>query len=158
MLGEFSLPSSNILPHTYRGFHVIMKDIGMNYQTIDACPNDHIIYYGEHASKTECLQCLISRYRTNQVTKRVPRKVLCHIPIIPRLQRLFRCESITQFMDYHAWNISEYGVLRIPTDGYAFREMEEKRADFKDEPCNVRISLATDDVNPFREITSIYAV
>jgi hypothetical protein len=63
-----------------------MKDIGMDYQTIDACPNEHIIYYGQHASKKECLQCLISRYRTDQVTKRVPQKVLRHIPIIPRLQ------------------------------------------------------------------------
>ena len=86
LLGEFLLPSSNILPRTYRGLHAIMKDIGMDYQTIDACPNDHIIYYGQHASKTECLQCLISRYRSDQVTKRVPRKVLRHIPIIPRLQ------------------------------------------------------------------------
>ena len=61
LLGEFLLPSSNILPHTYRGLHAIMKDIGIDYETIDACPNDHIIYYGQHASKTECLQCLISR-------------------------------------------------------------------------------------------------
>ena len=126
-----------------------MKDIGMDYQTIDACPNDHIIYYGQHASKTECPQCLISRYRTDQVTKRVPRKVLWHIPIIPRLQRLFRCESIAQFMDYRARKRSEYGVLRMPVDGSSFREIEEKWADFKDEPHNVRISLATDGVNPF---------
>ena len=111
LLGEFLLPLSNILPHTYRGLHAIMKDIGMDYQTIDACPNDHIIYYAQHASKIECLQCLISRYQTDQVTKRVPRKVLRHIPIIPCLQRLFRCESIAQFMDYHARNRSEYGVL-----------------------------------------------
>ena len=76
LLGEFLLPSSNILPCTYRGLHAIMKDIGIDYQTIDACSNDHIIYYGQHASKTECPQCLISRYRTDQVTKIVPRKVL----------------------------------------------------------------------------------
>jgi hypothetical protein len=88
-----------------------MKYIGMDYQTIDACPNDHIIYYGQHASKTECMQCLISRYRTNQVTKRVPLKVLHHIPIIPRLQRLFKCETISQFMDYHVCNRSGDGVL-----------------------------------------------
>jgi hypothetical protein len=80
------LPSSNILPRKYQDFHAIMKDIGMYYQTIDACPNDHIIYYGQHASKTKCPQCLISGYRINQVTKRVPRKVLRHIPIIPLLQ------------------------------------------------------------------------
>ena len=158
LLGEFLLPSSNILPHTYRGFHAIMKDIGMDYQTIDGCPNDHIIYYGQHASKTECPQCLISRYQIDQVTKRVPQKVLHHIPIIPHLQRLFRCESIAQFIDYHAHNISEYGVLRMPVDGSAFREIEEKWADFKDEPRNVRLSLVTDGVNPFRELRSIYSV
>ena len=127
----------------------------MDYQTIYACPNDHIIYYGQHDSKTECPQCLISRYRTDQVTKRVPRKVLRHIPIIPRLQRLFRCESIAQFMDYHACNRSEYGVLRMPTDGFAFREIEGKWADFKDEPRNVRLSLAYDSFNPFGELGSI---
>jgi hypothetical protein len=46
------LPLSNILPRTYRYLHAIMKDIGMEYKTIDAFPNDHIIYYGQHASKT----------------------------------------------------------------------------------------------------------
>jgi hypothetical protein len=135
-----------------------MKDIGMDYQTIDACPNDHIIYYGQRASKTECPQCLISRYRTDQVKKGVPRKVLRHIPIIPRLQQLFRCESIAQFMDYHACNRSEDGVLRMPVDGSVFREIEEKWADFKDEPHNVRLSLAADGVNPFGELRSIYSV
>jgi hypothetical protein len=158
LLGEFLLPSSNILPRTYRGLHAIMKYIGMDYQTIDACPNDHIIYYGQHASKTKCPQCLICRYRTDIVTKMVPRKVLRHIPIIPRLQRLFRCESIAQFMDYHARNISGDGVLRMPADGSAFREIEEKSTDFKDEPHNVRLSLATNDVNPFKELMSIYSV
>jgi hypothetical protein len=60
----------------------IMKDIGMEYQAIDACPNDHIIYYGQYASEMKCLQCQIN---SDQVTKKVPHKVLCHIPIIPRL-------------------------------------------------------------------------
>jgi hypothetical protein len=88
-----------------------MKDIVMGYQAIDACPNDHIIYYGQYASEIKCTQCQISRYRTNQVKKKVSRKVLHRIPIIPCLQRMFRCQRIAQFMDYHAWNISEDGVL-----------------------------------------------
>jgi hypothetical protein len=37
----------------------------------------------------------------------------------------------------------------MPTDGSKFREIEEKWAYFKDEPHNVRLSLETDDVNPF---------
>ena len=47
-------------------------------------------------------------------------------------------------MDYHAHNRSGDGVLQMPTDGSAFREIEGKWADFKDEPRNVRPSLAAD--------------
>ena len=72
-----------------------MKEIGMEYQSIDACPIDHIIYYGNYASKNKCPQCEISRYRTDQVTKKVPRKVLLYIPIIPHFQPEFRWKSIT---------------------------------------------------------------
>ena len=57
-----------------------MKDFGMEYKNINACPKDDIIYYGEHASKTECSKSGTSRYRTDQLTKKVPQKVLRHIP------------------------------------------------------------------------------
>jgi hypothetical protein len=67
---------------------VIMKEIGMDYQAIDACPNDHIIYYGKYALENECPQCQISRYRTDKASKKVSRKVLRYIPIIPRFQRV----------------------------------------------------------------------
>jgi hypothetical protein len=90
---------------------VIMKEIGMDYQAIDACPNDHIIYYGQYALENEFPQCQISRYRTDKVSKKVPRKVLRYILIIPRFQWLFRCQSIAQFMDFHAKNRSRDDVL-----------------------------------------------
>ena len=60
-------------------------------------------------------------------------------------------------MDYHARNKSGDGVLRMSVNGYAFRGIEEKWAYFKDEPRNVRLSLAADNVNPFGEIRSIYS-
>jgi hypothetical protein len=53
LLGEFLLPSSNVLPCTYRDLHAIMKDIRMEYQDIHACHDDHILCYGEHALKEE---------------------------------------------------------------------------------------------------------
>ena len=61
-------------------------------------------------------------------------------------------------MDYHAHNRSEDGVLRMPADGSAFREIEEKWADFKYEPHSVRLSLVADSVNPFRDLRYIYSV
>ena len=61
-------------------------------------------------------------------------------------------------MDYHAKNRSEDGVLRMPADGSALKNIEEKWPIFKDEPCNVRLSLAPDGFNPFGELRSPYSV
>ena len=94
-------------------------------------PDDHVIYYNQHEFAIEFLECHISRYRTDQVTKKVPHKVLRYIPIIPHLQRLFRCKPIAQFIDYQARNISQDDVIQIPVDGSAFRYMEEKWPHFK---------------------------
>lgn len=59
------LPPSNTLPCTYQLFCAIMKDIGKQYHTNYTCPNDHIIYYGQHETNFECLECGISIYDTN---------------------------------------------------------------------------------------------
>ena len=69
LLLDFILPTSNILPRTYREIYVIMKEFGMEYQDIDACPNDHIIVYAQYALENECPQCQTSRYRTDKVKK-----------------------------------------------------------------------------------------
>ena len=46
----------------------------------------------------------------------------------------------------------------MPADGTAFRDIEEKWPHFKEEPHNLRISLAADGVNPFAQMKSIYTV
>ena len=61
-------------------------------------------------------------------------------------------------MDYHARNISQDDIIRIPAYGSAFRDMEEKWPHFKEEPRNLRISLAADGVNPFADMRSVYTV
>lgn len=73
-----------ILHHTQ--LSLIMKDIEIEYQSIDACPNDHTIYFRQYATILKSSQCGISIYRIDQVTKNLSRKVLCHIPIIPCYQ------------------------------------------------------------------------
>ena len=61
-------------------------------------------------------------------------------------------------MDYHARKKIEDGILRMPVDGYAFKEIAAKWTEFIDEPRNVRISLAIDGVNLFGELRSVYSV
>ena len=111
LISEFFLPPSNILPHSYRELSNIMDQIGMKYQTIHACSNDHILYHKQHEFAIEFLDCHVSRYWSDQITKKVPHKVLQYIPIIPRLERLFRCASLAQFMDYHARNRSQDDIM-----------------------------------------------
>ena len=61
-------------------------------------------------------------------------------------------------MDFHAKNRSLDDVLQMPADGSALKFIEEKWPIFKKEPCNVKISLAVDGLNPFGELHSTYSV
>ena len=61
-------------------------------------------------------------------------------------------------MNYHARNISQDDVIQILVNGSSFRYMEEKWPHFKEKPRNIRISLASDGVNPFAHMRSIYTV
>ena len=61
-------------------------------------------------------------------------------------------------MDFHAKNKIQDDVLRMPQDGFSFRCIKEKWPIFKEEPCNFKLSLADDGVNPFGELRSTYSV
>ena len=58
LIGEFLLPPSNVLPRSYRELCAFMKYIGMEYQTIDVCLEDHVIYHKENEYAIECLECI----------------------------------------------------------------------------------------------------
>ena len=46
----------------------------------------------------------------------------------------------------------------MPIDGSSLNNIEEKWPIFKDQPRNVRLSLAADGFNPFGEIRSTYTM
>ena len=94
LIGEFLLPPSNIVPHLYQKLSTIMDQIGMKYQTIHLCPNNHILYHKQYEFIIEFPKCHMRRYRDDQVTKKVPHKVHHYIPIIPRLKQLFKYSSL----------------------------------------------------------------
>ena len=78
------------------------KPLGLDYVKIDACINHCILYWNENTKLDECPKCSVSRWKekvdmegdndidtddegTSKVG-RVPRLVLRHFPLIPRLQ------------------------------------------------------------------------
>ena len=62
LLADILLPSPNHLHCSYQELSLIMTYLGMEYVSIDACLNDHIIYYGWHTTKLEFPQCGSSIY------------------------------------------------------------------------------------------------
>ena len=54
---------------------VVLKDLGMAYNTIDVCPNDHIRYYGQQGTQFKCPICGISRYKIDQVISKCEIKI-----------------------------------------------------------------------------------
>ncbi|GJT18402.1 ribonuclease H-like domain, reverse transcriptase, RNA-dependent DNA polymerase [Tanacetum coccineum] len=79
---------------------------------------------------TVCPTCGISRWKvdnkTHKVYENIPAKVMWYFPIIPRLQRLFKLESISEDLRWHATRRITDGVLRHPADSQAWRTIDEK--------------------------------
>ena len=63
-----------------------------------------------------------------------PFKILRHMPIIPRIQRLFRCKELAMLQGWNASHRSELGVMGIQIDSIAMKKIEDAWPEkFKDE-------------------------
>jgi hypothetical protein len=86
----------------------------VEYISYHACTNDCILYRGEYAQKDICPKCGNDRYHKsnkNDKSHGPPHNILRHIPIIPRIQSLFRCKELAMLQGWHASHRSELGVM-----------------------------------------------
>lgn len=149
LLKDQILPEHNEMPYDRAQAKSILRDIGMDYNSYHACPNDCILFRHEYRDMVECPKCGKSRYRQDVQGERVPAKVLRHFPIIPRIQTMFKCKRIASLMSWHQNTRSSDNVMRVPADSLAWKHIEEKWEGFKNEPRHIRFGLAMDGVNPF---------
>ncbi|XP_071714366.1 uncharacterized protein [Rutidosis leptorrhynchoides] len=121
------------IPKSLYELRKIIRDLGLGYEKIDACPNDCMLYWKENKDKIKCDVCQTSRYKQinndfeNESTteadndgdykaKKVGAKVLHYIPLIPRLQRLFMSPKTAGSMRWHEESRMKDGRLRYPAD------------------------------------------
>ncbi len=70
----------------------IFDGLGMNYEKIDVCKRNCILFWKEQKDDTECMHCGRFRYMKvinkdgASVTTKVAMKQLRYIPIMPRLK------------------------------------------------------------------------
>lgn len=82
------------LPKSFIEAKNIVKDLGIDYKKIHACPNDCFLYWKEHEGENFCHVCKTSRWKSDKV----PAKVVRYFPLKPRLQRLFMCPETAKSM------------------------------------------------------------
>ncbi|GJV98177.1 putative transposon, En/Spm-like protein [Tanacetum coccineum] len=70
-----------------------------------------------------------------------------YFPIIPRLQRLFKIESISEDLRWHATRRITDGVLRHPADSQAWRTIDEKFPEIAEDTRNLRLGISADGVD-----------
>lgn len=144
------------VPASFNSAKSIIKDLGLDYKKIHACPNDCMLYWGENEKLESCKTCSSSRWTTveeNSGKSRVPAKVLRYFPLKPRLQRLYMCKDFSKQMTWHAVGRKKDGKLRHPADGEAWRMMDAKYPEFSSENRNIRLGIASDGFNPYRTMS-----
>lgn len=65
LLGEAFLDAMLGLPKSYYEANKLMKELGLGYEKIDACPNDCTLYWGTYESKISCDTCHELRWCTS---------------------------------------------------------------------------------------------
>ena len=130
------LPEGHILPSSFYESQRLLRALKMPYEQIHCCPKGCVLFRKDHKDAKYCPKCKSSRYV--EVDKgdgqkeqlEIPMKVLRHLPIIPRLQRLFMTEESAKQMTWHKNGI-RYNPDKMvhPADGEAWKSFNHKHRD-----------------------------
>ncbi|KAH7846799.1 hypothetical protein Vadar_018298 [Vaccinium darrowii] len=163
------LPLDAKLPNDCYEAKKIIKDLGLNYEKIHACPNDCMQFWKGHAND-DFYECGASRWVTNDVdsepnsstsskkVKRKAAKVLRWLPVKPRLQRLYMTLETTEAIQWHSKGRTKDPKMRHPTDTPVWKSFDSQYEDFTAEPRNVRLGLASDGFNPYGNMSTSYSI
>ncbi|XP_074352837.1 uncharacterized protein LOC141691989 [Apium graveolens] len=145
------LPKKHTLPITYYEIKKMVKKLKLDYEKIDVCENDCMLFYGNDSKKIVCDVCNRSRYKDNKEKngKNIPRKILRYFPFIHHLQRLFMSNHTAKYMTWYKNREVKKGKLSHPADGDEWKIFDMKYPSFAKEFRNVRLGLSSDGFNPF---------
>ncbi|XP_074337516.1 uncharacterized protein LOC141674713 [Apium graveolens] len=149
------------IPLSFNMAKNVIKDLGLDYQRIHACPNNCILFWAENEKEENCKTCGASRWvvvekkgvvdnNEKKLIHKVPANVMRYFPLKKRLQRMFMSKELSELMVWHAKGQKKDGKLRHPADAEAWKELDARYPQFSFKNRNIRLGLAVDDFNPFR--------
>lgn len=157
LLREVLLEGSSLLEKFSQNKKII-SNIGLNYNKIDACPNDCMLYWKEFAKKQFYNVYGTSQWKTLEKPSegskiKSPAKILHHFPLIPCFQRLYMSSKTTSYMRWHDEEWTKDGIMRHPADSPTWRHLNPIDPSFENGFHNVRLGLTSDGFNPFRTMS-----
>ncbi|XP_004309369.1 PREDICTED: uncharacterized protein LOC101308530 [Fragaria vesca subsp. vesca] len=159
MLFESFLPNGNEVPCNIGEVKKTLGLLGMGYEKIHACPNDCILYRGDHHEAEVCPTCTTSRYKIGKngvVRDGVAAKVLWYFPIIPRFKRMFQSPRTAKSLTWHG-DRKKDDMMRHPADSPTWKLVDTQWPEFGKEPRNLRLALSSDGFNPYATLSSKYS-
>jgi len=111
-----------------------------------------VLFRGELKGTTSCPKC--KRSRIVEGSNIVPYKVFCHFPLIPRLKWMYKCPTLVDLMTWHNVNKSTDGLVCLICVSKTWKHIHMTQPDFARNPCNIRLGLAFDGVNPYVDLST----
>jgi hypothetical protein len=142
----------NMLKDLYQSKKIVAS-LGMNYEKIDVCERNYMLFWKEHKDDTECMHFGRSSYVkvVNEdgasVTTKVAVKQLRYMPITPRLKQLYLYEEIAKQMRWHKegkCDSEDLDIMSHPTDTEAWEALDCFDPEFARDPRCVRLGLPMD--------------
>ncbi|XP_074322757.1 uncharacterized protein LOC141659727 [Apium graveolens] len=154
-----AFPEAHI-PLSFNASKNVIKDLGLDYQRIHACPNNCMLFWAENEKEENCKTCGASRWvvvekkgavdnNGKKLIHKVPANVMRYFPLKKRLQRMFMSKELSELMLWHAKGRKKDGKLRHPADAEAWKALDARYPQFSSENRNIRLGLAADGFNPF---------
>ncbi|WVZ04974.1 hypothetical protein V8G54_018320 [Vigna mungo] len=154
------LPEINTLPIRNYEAKKVLCPMGLEYQKVHACPNDYVLYIKEFASLKRCPTCGLSRFKkkrdknTEEGNDGAPGKVMWYLPIIPRFKRMFSIKEDAKNLKWNVLGRKCDNLHRHPADSPQWKKIDETFPEFGVNPRNLRLALATNDMNPYENLSS----
>lgn len=101
-----------------------------------------------------CPKCNTNKYV--EESQYLPRKVLQHFPLIPRLLWMYRCKTLVELLIQHKNGTNTNGLIRSMPDFRNLKHIFEKWSKFVAKVHNIILGLALDGVYPFGDLNSCH--
>jgi hypothetical protein len=130
--------------------------LNMEYEKIDVCKDNCMLFYKEHKNETKYLKCGKSRFvevvnkDAEKVTTKIAHKQLRYMPLVPQMKQLFLSKKTARHIRWHKEGVRENDqVMMHLSDSEAWKVVNDFDADFTRDARNVRTGLATYGFSPY---------